>query len=1057
MPRGRESQPRETARHEADRKGEVMKNHAAQESGVALIVVMLVMLVFTVMLLGFYFVTTGEQKIAASDRDNAVAYYGAVGALEKMSSDVAAYFVDHAAPTPTQITNFVAANQPTIPGIAFATGGYTIGCTAVNSTVMVFPCSNVSGGLGSKPGTINGSGPLQGLQGIITPFTLTVIASGPNNTEVKMTRGVQEVAVPVFQFGIFSDTDLSFFAGPDFGFGGRVHTNGYLFLAEDGGTLTLGDHTTAAKDIIREQLSNGYVTGSKYGTTVNVLTTSGGCPGSPPQCRALGLAEGSVTGGPGSGVNSSWNALSLTTYNGWIRNGATGAKKLNLALALAGGSPIAMIQRPPTVPPGPYEDPGSTMGNSRFQNQASLRILLSDTQADINNLPAIDTTVNPYPLAEAGSVGWPIVIQRSTPGANNYYLPATDACHPPMAESPGYNTDPDYMSDVNTTLLGGYIKIEMQLNATPGTWQDVTKEILSLGISRDVAAGMVAPAQSRTNTSPNSLSSNTTYYYTVTAVLGSGVETPATVATEVSQSTSSSNKAIKLDWSGSYPSGYPGATKYRVYRSTSSEQYNSGSGDGYIVLTVGTAQTGWASPWRSFTDTGDSTHISGIAPTFGTPPVPCTNNSIVHLEEAAPGVALNMSNVLTPQSFVPINMYDAREGEVRDNSSPTTPSLNGIMNLVEIDVGKLQQWLGGNIGTSGTQALFSSGYILYVSDRRGNQSDPSKCVPLGSPPVCPTLGSETGEYGNEDIITPASTAGTPDGALNLPEEDVNGDGVFRTYGATPHPIAVCPVSTCAGSPWPAFVNSMPATNPAFKRFLSQPSAALQAEKNSVVVFRRALRLVNGTLGNLPPLAAAQANPCSGGTAGGFTVTSENPVYVQGDYNASVANSFNDATPLCHVPAAVIGDTVTLLSNAWTPGAQSGSGDDNSFVFPAQRGSRSATTTWYRMAIIGGKNRSFPQPSWGSADSGTDGGTHNFLRYDEDWGGSTLNYLGSMASFYISRQGTGIYKCCATVYNPPTRAYAFDIDFQNISKLPPGTPRFSDVNALSYYQSILASQ
>ena len=39
---------------------------------------------------------------------------------------------------------------------------------------------------------------------------------------------------------MFSDVDLSFFAGPNFNFGGRVHTNGTLFLAQgDGGTLTL--------------------------------------------------------------------------------------------------------------------------------------------------------------------------------------------------------------------------------------------------------------------------------------------------------------------------------------------------------------------------------------------------------------------------------------------------------------------------------------------------------------------------------------------------------------------------------------------------------------------------------------------------------------------------------------------------------------------------------------------------------------------------------------------------------------------------------------------------
>lgn len=970
-----------------------MKHRTTRDSGVALIMVLVAMLVFTVMMLGLYFVTTGEQKIAASDRDNTVAYYGAMGALEKMSSDLAAFFVSHTSPTPAQINALTGPTyRPSVPGVTFPSGGYTISFTTVGST------------LASTVGTIAGNGPLQGLQGIITPFTLTVIADGPNSTEIKMTRVVQEVAVPVFQFGIFSDSDLSFFAGPDFGFGGRIHSNGNLFLAEDGGTLTVGDRTTAYKDIIRKQLSNGFAVGSgNYDTTVNVLKTAGGCPGTTTTCRALALTEGSVTGGPGSAANTNWPTLSLTTYNGWIRNGRTGAKKLNLALALAGGTPIAMIQRPVTVPPGPYEDPASTIGSARFFSQASLRILLSDTAAAITGLPGVTPTA-PLPLDASLNTGSPATLP-------------TDSCHPPVALSPGYPADHDYMSPINTTLLGGYIRIEIQLNSLPGTWQDVTQEILSLGISGDVQS--------------------------------SGT--------------------------GSCPA---------------SKQI-----------------------------------------------------SILHLEEQGPRVTLDSTaKTTTATNFVPINLYDPREGEVRDSNSYSTVALNGVMNIVEVDVGNLQKWFANTLCTastvptscpSGALALkdVGPGYILYFSDRRGNQD---------------ASGNETGEYGNEDTITPSSATGAPNGVLDA-AEDVNANGILDTYGATPHPIAV---DSSTGSPWPAFMSSMPATNPAFKRtssvatwmaaptFVTTTSGSMSgtyyyvvtatgtssgeipgteapvtvtskkiqvkwiaysgatgykvyrgtsaggeagyisvsggstitytdnntgltagslplgpvAQKNSVVIFRRALRLVNGTLGNLPPRNAATAANCTTKPAGGFTVAAENPVYVLGDYNAGATHSFNDATNLCHVPAAVMGDAVTLLSNAWV--------DSTTFDDPTDRSSRPNTTeTWYRMAIIGGKNSSFTRPTFSPTppqDFGTDGGTHNFLRYIENWS-TPLHYLGSMVSFYISRQATGVYKCCSTVYNPPTRDYKFDTDFQNIGKLPPGTPRFTDVNALSFQQAILSTQ
>ena len=185
------------------------------------------------------------------------------------------------------------------------------------------------------------------------------------------------------------------------------------------------------------------------------------------------------------------------------------------------------------------------------------------------------------------------------------------------------------------------------------------------------------------------------------------------------------------------------------------------------------------------------------------------------------------------------------------------------------------------------------------------------------------------------------------------------------------------------------------------------------------------------------------------------MVAENPVYIAGDYNADSSQggtaTFNDMAGRCHVPAAVMADAVTLLSGNWS--------DTTTFNNPTNVGNRPAATTSYRTAIMGGKNMSFAQPTGypTPADFGTDGGVHNFLRYLEKWGGSTLNYRGSLVSFFYSLQATGVYKCCTIVYSPPTRVENFDTDFQNIQTLPPGTPRFTDVNALSFEQALLPYQ
>ena len=202
--------------------------------------------------------------------------------------------------------------------------------------------------------------------------------------------------------------------------------------------------------------------------------------------------------------------------------------------------------------------------------------------------------------------------------------------------------------------------------------------------------------------------------------------------------------------------------------------------------------------------------------------------------------------------------------------------------------------------------------------------------------------------------------------------------------------------------------------------------------------RHALKLVDGSLGNVPTRLD--------NGLGGFTVASENPVYIRGDYNSSAADPMwanpNGAEP-AHAAAAVIADAVTILSNNWS--------DLASLNNPTAPGNRPGTTSYYRVAVAGGKNINFPIAglAWATGDYGTDGGLHNFLRLLEAWGG-TLNYKGSLVSMYYSTYATGTDKN-AVDYGAPTRNYIFDPLFSQPQNLPPGTPMFRDIDNLSYTQ------
>ncbi|MGH9433657.1 MAG: hypothetical protein ACRD3T_19180, partial [Terriglobia bacterium] len=765
----------------------------------------------------------------------------------------------------------------------YPNGGYFVGYTP-----------NGSGGIASTNETIGGTSSLAGLQGTITPLTLTAIADGPNNTEVKLAREVQEVAVPIFEFGIFCNSDCSFFAGPNFQFGGRVATNGNLFLAEgNGSTATFPAKVTAYQNVIRAQLANGHTTSSSYTGTVDIVTT----PGS---YRAMAQSEGSLVGGPGSAPTPNWKTISLTDYDGNVENSITGVKQLNLAIAFEGAAPISIIQRAQST-----DTP--LMTEARLENQASMRILLSDSTA---NLPDGASAVS-----------------LNTAFGSWYTV---DSCHAPLAESGGPEHSPypnpdtqdgDFLTPAGTVLIGGYIEIDIQNSS--GTWTNVTQEVLKQGITGTPGSHCTVSGQ--------------TYY-------------PVLHLEEL------------------FPSSY-GCNHSQSGKSC-------------------------------------ATHSGGSTSAF---------------------------------DYLPINLYDTREGNARDVNDGTI-HLGGVMNLVELDVGNLQNWFAND--PTGQTALNNSGYTVYFCDRRGNFD--------------PGVG-ETGMYGNEDIINPASSTGAPDGVMEE-AEDVDGPNAntsnwtsdtFDTYGAAP---------SCASTTSPLYPCA--SSSPLSASATTQTTiSAGQAEKNAVIFFRRALRLTDGSMGSLPPLNTANCSVTQGASgSGGFTVAAENPVYIWGNYNANAAggSSFNDvsSSSQCHVPAAVMGDAVTLLSNSWT--------DAESFSSPTNSGNRPAgsSPTYYRTAIMGGTTVPFTEPTYTHyQDFGTDGGVHNFLRMLESWGNTTLYYKGSIADFYYSRQATGVYKdgLVNSVYSPPTRGYSFDMDFDSIATLPPSTPRFTDVNALGFQQELLATQ
>ena len=445
------------------------------QKGVALITALLVLFLVSTLVVGLSWMVMTDQRLGGNYSARESAFYGAEAGMEKMTADVGTLFTTNGFLTTSNITT-IQSNPPALPGITFMNASnlstYSITCNG---------CPN------AVNGTILPPSPYAGLQALINTYSLSVAAQTASGSEVELKRQLQTASIPVFQFGIFSNVDLGFHAGSNFGFGGRVHTNGNLWLASNSCcTLTLSDKVTAAKEIIRSNMMNGIVTSTGgYAGPVMMTTNPGGS-----SYVGLGLTQGSVMGTNSviNNVNTTLNEptfknLASATYNSNIGVAETGVTPLSLGIVMgdSGGQTIDLIRLPTaneiTANPIKY--------GLRYYSQASLRILLSDygpsgtcTDSDLVNLSGISPGV---PL-DLKTLAWPSAYAAAAPSGYNvtgvYPLPVV----PGGISSPTYSAAYGYWIQSTYPTITGCIKIDYQ-NSGGTAFIDVTNEILQLGFT----------------------------------------------------------------------------------------------------------------------------------------------------------------------------------------------------------------------------------------------------------------------------------------------------------------------------------------------------------------------------------------------------------------------------------------------------------------------------------------------------------------------------------------------------------------------------------------------
>ncbi|MCU1266720.1 MAG: hypothetical protein JWM21_3038 [Acidobacteria bacterium] len=737
----------------------------------------------------------------------------------------------------------------------------------------------------------------------------------------------------------------------------------------------------------------------------------------------LAIGSASVVLGPNVGgtfptsptgtVNTTWKSNSVAAFAGQLLSKSTGIAPLLLPLQLDGNQTREVIKRRM-----PNDD--TTLSESRYHSKAEIRILLDDEAVSAGDASGIPSTKG-------------VKLSVTTTTDPYYFKPQ------PLNGGKALRRIADDGSFIDTGTTA-------PLQGATANTADTVRNIRNPATPDTSPSGRTIPG-------------------------GSGI--PGRILIEIVDANGATYDVTRTILSMGMTEGEPNAIVH--LQRPLWMAYTQGSRDS--TNTTNPAFNGDPAYTNCLTDIINRTRIGadGEIQTAGGNPVQDSNGFLTSiLDDTASGSQPRRSDAPgaagTWNSVVPINIYNVREGRINSALAGNSIYERGMTSIVELNMKNLARWLDGvydNTLLSGTNAVSTNigkpdGYIVYVSDRRGDRIK-SETDAAGN-----TLSTTNGLVDNEDIYGPIVATGY---TANLdPGEDVIDSGtkkntLQRDTTELPDPLTSILSSTTAST-----LAERTARANAIASWTDVDPADVATPKTRSKFFRRAVRLFNGE--NL------QVTGASGklSTTLGITVSSENMVYIWGNYNTTGINAapaagvscLNDTTQPCYytgnqVPASIVCDAFFPLSKTWFDSI-SAMYPDSASSRPGDRSLPGVTAeTSVRAGVIAGNNLSAMSATAAGPDAGNfsatsssnesrlNGGMHNFPRFLEDWNDQRFNFVGSLIPLYHSTQAMGQYNTNAEIYSPPQRDWAFDVTFRQPDRLPPGTPQFQYIEPTAFRQ------
>lgn len=194
------------------------------EQGIVLVVCLILLLMLSLIGIASITTSTSDMKVASNELNQTGAFYAAESGLERAAASIK-----------TSYESFGIPPDP-LPAGTIIEGNYhyNFGTTDNGAAVQ----TNLT------------QGAYKGLYGLVKSFDIT--SSGfdtRRESSVLLSMRMQDALIPLFQFAVFYENDLEIAPGADMTLGGRVHTNGNMYL-QAGTNLYIDSYLTSAGDIL---------------------------------------------------------------------------------------------------------------------------------------------------------------------------------------------------------------------------------------------------------------------------------------------------------------------------------------------------------------------------------------------------------------------------------------------------------------------------------------------------------------------------------------------------------------------------------------------------------------------------------------------------------------------------------------------------------------------------------------------------------------------------------------------------------------------------------------